>query len=328
MASYHLVRIFVPLPLLAALALALWTLVGSAPCSASGPLKIGVLQIEDVVPLYVAEQQDYYRREGVNVSLVPFLSALERDSALAAGAIDGAINDPIGAILFDQGRGLVQITSLGLGQTPAEGIFAILGAPGSTIRQVDDLKRVEIAVSSATIIDYVTERLLTKSGFTADEIRTIDVKKMPIRMQMLLSGAVQAATLPEPLASIAVGNGARVLISDDQADESLSQTVIVFRTAVLNERPDAVAAFFRAYRSGIEALNARPEHYRDLVVRIGRIPPDLAPHYPIPAYPLPQPFPRELYRPVMDWLSSRGLVETLPYETMVATDFLGDSAPR
>ena len=129
MASYHLVRIFVPLPLLAALALALWTLVGSAPCSASGPLKIGVLQIEDVVPLYVAEQQDYYRREGVNVSLVPFLSALERDSALAAGAIDGAINDPIGAILFDQGRGLVQITSLGLGQTPAEGIFAISAPP-------------------------------------------------------------------------------------------------------------------------------------------------------------------------------------------------------
>lgn len=328
MASFYFIRIFSPAPLLAGLTLALWTLIASTPCGATGPLKIGVLQIEDVVPLYVAQQQGYYRREGVEVSLIPFLSALERDSALAAGAIDGAINDPIGAILFDQGRGLVQITSLGLGRTPAEGIFAILAAPGSAIRQVDDLKHVEIAVSSATIIDYVTERLLIQSGFSTDEIRTIDVKKMPIRMQILLSGSVQAATLPEPLASIAVANGARALISDDQADESLSQTVIVFRTAVLTEHTDAVAAFFRAYRSGVEALNARPEHYRDLVVHIGRIPPDLAPHYPIPVYPLPQPFPRQLYQPVMDWLANRSLVKALPYETMVATDFFGDTAPR
>lgn len=326
MASLRSIRTFVAL--LAAVLPALWTLVSTVPCHGAGSLKIGVLQIEDVVPLYVARQHDYYRKEGVDVSLVPFLSALERDSALAAGAIDGAITDPIGAILFDQGRGLIRITSLGLGRTPAEGIFAILAAPGSAIHRIDDLRHVEIAVSTATIIDYVTERLLTSSGLAADDIRTIDVKKMPIRMQMLLSGAVQAATLPEPLASIAVGNGARILISDDHADASLSQTVLVFRTAVLTERPEDVAAFFRAYASGVAALNARPANYRDLVVQVGRIPPDLTPHYPIATYPLPRPFPRELYQPVMDWLSNRGLVEALPYETMVATDFLGDSAPR
>lgn len=326
MASFRFVR---PLAALLAAAMpALWALLGAVPCHGAEPLKIGVLQIEDVVPLYVARQHGYFRKEGVDVSLVPFLSALERDSALAAGAIDGAINDPIGAILFDQGRGLIQITSLGLGRTPAEGIFAILAAPGSAIYRIDELKGVEIAISSATIIDYVTERLLTDAGLAADEIRTVDVKKMPIRMQMLLSGAVQAATLPEPLASIAAGSGARIVTSDDRAEESLSQTVLVFRTAILTERPEDIASFFRAYRSGVETINGRPEDYRDLVARIGRIPADLAPRYPIPSYPPPQPFPRELYEPVMDWLANRGLVQQLPYETMVATGFLGDSASR
>lgn len=289
---------------------------------AEQPLRMGVLQIEDVVPFYLAEQQGFFQQQGIAVELVPFLSALERDSALAAEAIDGAINDPIGAILFDRGRSLLRITSLGLGQTPAEGPFAILAAPGSTIETVEDLKGVEVGVSRATIIEYVTERLLRRSGFAAEEIRTIDVKKMPIRMQMLLSGSIQAATLPEPLASIAVGGGARLLISDAQAEESLSQTVIVFRSAVLEQRRDDVAAFFRGYRRAVETLNEHPEDYRELFVTIGRIPADLASRYPIPRYPLPEPFPRALYEPVIDWLAERQLAPALTYETMVSTDFL------
>jgi ABC-type nitrate/sulfonate/bicarbonate transport system substrate-binding protein len=174
----------------------------SAPASA--PLKIGLLPIEDAVPFYVAEQEKMYAKENLQVELIPFQSALERDSALSAGAIDGAIDDPIGAILLDKGQGRLKITSICLGEKPAEGIFAILAAPGSGLKTVSDLKGVEIAVSNSTIIEYVTDRMLARQGFKAEEIKKIEVVKMPIRMQMLLSDAVKAATLPEPLASIAV----------------------------------------------------------------------------------------------------------------------------
>ncbi len=294
------------------------------PVLASEPIRIGLLLIEDSVPFYVAEQEDYYRREKLQVELIPFLSALERDSALAAGAIDGAISDPVGALLFDRGKGLLKITSLGLGQTPGEGVFAILAAPESGINSINDLKNKEIAVSSATIIEYVTDRMLAAKGFAPDEIRKIEVKQMPIRMQMLIAGSVQAATLPEPLASIAAGKGAHLLLSDGSADESLSQTVIVFRTEVLNSRKSEVAALFRAYRSGVEAINNNPEKYRPLFTEKGRIPPFLAQNYPIPTYPLPAPFDRALYEPVIRWLTAKNLVGTIPYESMVSTDFMTD----
>ena len=50
--------------------------------AAAESLKIGLLQIEDSVPFYVAEKEGFFNQENVRVELVPFLSALERDSAL------------------------------------------------------------------------------------------------------------------------------------------------------------------------------------------------------------------------------------------------------
>lgn len=297
-------------------------LAAAAPAPATEPLKIGLLPIEDSVPFYVAEQEKMFGRENLEVELIPFQSALERDSALAAAAIDGAIDDPIGAILFDKGRGRLKITATCLGENPGEGVFAILAAPGSGLRTVDDLKGVEIAVSSSTIIEYVTDRMLGRHGFTEGEIKKIEVVKMPIRLQMLLSGAVKAATLPEPLASIAVGKGARVLVRDDMGEESLSQTVIVFRSEIMTSRKAEVAAFFRAYSGAVQAIAANPEQYRGLFLDKGRIPPFLAKSYPIPRYPLPAPFSAALYEPIIDWLAAKQLVARLPYETMVAGDFL------
>jgi len=293
--------------------------------SASDPLKIGLLLIEDSVPFYVAEQEKFYQQQNINIELIPFLSAIERDSALAAGAIDGAIDDPVGAILFDRGRNILKITSLCLGEKPDEGVFAILAAPGSSITSINGLKNIEIAVSNATIIEYVTDRMLEQHGFRPDEIKKVEVKKMPIRMQMLLSGSVQAATLPEPLASIAAGKGATRLLDDSKSNTSLSQTVIVFRSQVLTNRKDEVSSFFQAYKKAVQAINADPEKYRNLLVEKGRIPPFMAASYPIPTYPLPAPFSEDLFMPVITWLSNKQLVEPLPYEKIVSTDFMNIS---
>ncbi len=292
----------------------------SAPASA--PLKIGLLPIEDAVPFYVAEQEKMYAKENLQVELIPFQSALERDSALSAGAIDGAIDDPIGAILLDKGQGRLKITSICLGEKPAEGIFAILAAPGSGLKTVSDLKGVEIAVSNSTIIEYVTDRMLARQGFKAEEIKKIEVVKMPIRMQMLLSDAVKAATLPEPLASIAVNKGARVLVNDATGEESLSQTIIVFRAETLKNQRSEIAAFFRAYKGAVQALNGDPEKFRTLFVDKGRIPQFLAKTYPIPVFPLPAPFSPSLFEPVMNWLTAKKLVAQIPYATMVVPDFM------
>ena len=302
------------------LVIIVWLL--SFPAAAADPLKIGLLLIEDSIPFWVAEQEGYFQKQGVEVQLIPFLSALERDSALAANAIDAAISDPVGAILFDKGTGRLKITSLGLGKTPAEGVFAILASAKSNITTIEQLKGVEIAVSNSTIIEYVTDKLLENQGFLPGEISKIEVKKMPIRMQMLLSNSVAAATLPEPLASIAEAKGAKVLLKDSSALQSLSQTVIIFRSEVLEKKKAAVQSFFAAYGDAVKSINSSPEKFRPLFLEKGRIPAFMADSYPIPVYPEPEPFSVDLYQPVIKWLVTKGFVDEIAYEEMVSQDFM------
>ncbi|MEM4698672.1 MAG: ABC transporter substrate-binding protein, partial [Acidilobaceae archaeon] len=96
-------------------------------------LRVGLLPIIDAIPFIVAEYEDLYAKYGLNVSIVMYGSARDRDAAFMAGLIDVALNDPITTlILADRGVN-VRIISLLLGEYPEDGLFYLLAPPGSTI---------------------------------------------------------------------------------------------------------------------------------------------------------------------------------------------------
>jgi NitT/TauT family transport system substrate-binding protein len=62
-------------------------------------MKVGAMPDEATLPYYVAEREGIFAAHGLNVTVVPFMSALERDSAFIAGEIDAGQNDPVGVRL-------------------------------------------------------------------------------------------------------------------------------------------------------------------------------------------------------------------------------------
>jgi len=275
-------------------------------------IRFGILPIEDTLPLFVAEQEGIFEENGLDVEIVNFQSALERDSALTAGEIDGVITDPLAVILLNNSGYNLKIVSIGLGMEPEEGVFAILSSPKSDINSVQDLEGRKIAISTNTIIEYVTDVMLEESNVTADKEA---VKSIPIRMQMLTENSIDAATLPEPLASLAVMKGAKLIKSDAEMDKSVSQTVIVFNGEFIEENKDSIDAFLEAYGEAVEKINNNPEIYRETFIEIARIPEPLTDKYQMPKYPAPQPFPEQFYNEVMEWALSKKLIEEqIPYE--------------
>ena len=290
--------------------------------SEDGKLKIGVLPILDVLPLYVAEQEGYFGSEGIEIELVPFASALERDAAFQADQIDGEVNDLISAVLLNKDQSRARVVRTAMRATPDTAMFAILAADGSGISRPSDLGNVEIAVSTNTVIEYIVDRLLVAEGLEQGDIATTAVPKIPVRLELLSQGTLKAACLPEPLASLAVAQGAHLVI-DDRSHPQYAQSVVTMSTKTLGRKPTTVKRFLAAYEKAVTVINEEPERFRALLTDKGRVPPPVQDTFTMPFFPPAGTPSGEEVDDVLQWMGEKGLVEgELSYDQLVSDSYL------
>jgi NitT/TauT family transport system substrate-binding protein len=270
-------------------------------------LKIAVLPIIDTLPLYVAKQEGLFAKHGVNVEFVPVASAPERDQILAAGQADGTINETLSVMLFNKASVQMQVVRYALRPTAGHGHFFIIASSQSGITSVDGLKGVEIGVSQGTVIEYVTERLLQAEGFSADEIKTIAVPKIPDRMALLASGELKAGVMPDPLASLVVGQGG-VIVADDSNHPEYGFSVISFRKAVIDENPQAVEAFLAAIEEATALVNADPAKYKNVLSEQNLVPAPLLDIYQPPVFPVAGVPSETEWLDALNWLQDKGML--------------------
>ena len=270
-------------------------------------LKIAVLPIIDTLPMYVAQQEGLFAKHGVNVEFIPVASAPERDQLLAAGQADGTINETLAVMLFNKDSVQMQAVRYALRPTEGHGHFFILASAKSGITTPDGLKGVEIGVSQGTVIEYVTDRLLEAQGFTADEIKTIAVPKIPDRMALLASGELKAGVLPDPLASLAVGQGA-VIVADDSKHPEYGFSVISFRKEVIDTKTEAVKGFLAAIEEATQLVNADPAKYKNVLSDQKIVPPPLLDKYQAPVFPAAGVPTEAEWKDALAWAKEKGML--------------------
>jgi NitT/TauT family transport system substrate-binding protein len=285
-------------------------------------MRIGVLPITDVVPFYIAEQQGYFLKQGLNIELVPAGSAAERDQMLLTGQIDGQLNDLVSTVLLNAQGPKIKIARVARIAFKNAPEYWILTPKDSPIKTAQDLKGKEIAISQNSVIEYVTQRLLEREGLTAADIKTTNVPSIPTRLQLVQQNQVAAATLPDPLASLAILQGARIIVDDSKYTE-YSMSVISFRTDVLAQRAGEVRKLLVAYDQAIADIRAKPDQFRNTLIERGRVPDQLKDHYQFPPFPDPAIPSKAQWDDVVKWATERGLVKSaVSYESSVDSGFV------
>jgi len=149
---------------------------------------------------------------------------------------------------------------------------------------------------------------------------------------MLMSGQIQAACLPDPLAAFAEHQGAR-LILDDTGDLNVSQTVIILTESSiasnpagitrLASNPAGITRLLEAYSRAVETINADPDAFRDLLVEMARVPEPIKDTYAVDHFPAPQVPTREQVEAVIKWMEDKNLLSlSLTYEDIVTDEFV------
>ncbi len=175
-------------------------------CLYAGEFRVGVMPAKESLPFYAEEKLGIFKKHGIDLVIVPFRSALERDSAFVAGKIDGAINDIVGTILLTQSGRNIKIMRAMAKPSKEYPVFKMMKASG-------DAGKKDAAVSYNTVIEYVTDRIMEKNSLKGT-LKKTEIKSVPLRMQLLLDGKVGYATLAEPLGTYAGMKGASEIYTD------------------------------------------------------------------------------------------------------------------
>ena len=274
-------------------------------------IRIGTLATQDSLPLWVAEDKGYFAKAGVTeVKIIPFQSAVECQAAFTAGAVDALMTDLIVSSNLRASGTKVIIPTVMLGANTAQGRFAIVGAPGTAFKSLADLKGVPVGASSPTITEYILDKLMDEAGVAATDVKTEDVKKMPVRFQLLMAGQLKAASLPEPFVSLAEQQGAYIVPGGDdtKAKANLSQTVLCVN-ATFAHSPQGAAALkdvLSAWDSAVTDINAAPDSFRTTLVTKANLPAPLAKTYSVSNYPKAAPPAAADIQRVLDWMKQKG----------------------
>lgn len=279
-------------------------------------LHLGVMPTLDGLPFVVAKKQGIYDSLGLEVNLVRFQSATDRDAAFQSGQIDGAITDyPSAAVLQSRHTALRVVMK-------NDGYFCFIVSKQSGINKREQLTQRNIAVSRNTVAEYATDRLLDKVGISATHVNKPEIGQIPLRLQMLQYGQIDASFLPDPFASIAMSNGHKSLISTRELD--INFTCTAFSQTALNEKSEEVDLLIKGYNLGVEYLRTHPlKEWKQLLIEEIGVPETLTGLLALPPYqPATRPSAKDIANAV-NWLKAQGRIpDTYQGDHLVDTTFI------
>ena len=274
-------------------------------------LTIGLMPDTDSIPFIIAAERGYFAEEGVEVELVPFKSAMERDAALQSGNLDGAVSDLLAVIFARSGGFSMHAVSY------TDGNYNLVAGGNAGISAAADLHGKEIAISRNTIIEYVTDEILSVNGMEEQDVSKVVVPQIPVRLEMLQSGNLAAAVLPEPMASVAVASGSRYVTGSGDLD--INPGVIVFTNSSINEKAQSIRAMYRAYNKAVKYLNDTPRaEYIDLVMEKSGFPAPARDALELKPYRSPGLPAEKDVEEAVHWVKSKDLGRDYRYDDLVS----------
>ena len=279
---------------------------GAGTASATTKIVVGTLATEDILPCWVAQEEGLFANENLDAEIAVFQSASELIAAVSSGSVDFAMTDPMVTTSLYASGADVQIRWVTLGADASQGRFGIMTADPD-IKSLTDLAGVPVGVGSNTILEYVMDTLFERAGVAADQVKTEELQKLPVRYQAMAAGTVKAAALPASLLALGEASGFTV-VADDTTGNNVSQSVMISCKNAIST--DTVNAFARAWDAAVARINANPDSYRALLAQKASLPESIAQTYAVSSYPAAELPEQHMIDAVLTWMANKGYLAT------------------
>ncbi|MFF3374146.1 ABC transporter substrate-binding protein [Streptomyces sp. NPDC002680] len=279
------------------------TVVGAAGCGSSDPadsgssssggsgttkVKVGIIPIVDVAPLYLGQKQGFFSSRGIELEMV---------SAQGGAAI-------IPGVVSDQFQfGFSNTTSLMIAQVKGVPIKSVVNGAASNgkvggdvtgvavkkdsaVKSAKDLAGRTVAVNTLKNIGDTTVRESVRlAGGDPSKVKFVEIPfdQMPAALD---GGRVDAAWMGEPAMTVAKAQGARVVASPfAETDPKLTVATYFTSTQLTKRKPDLVKKFAEAMSESLRYATDHPDEARQILTTYTKISGDVLTKLTLPNWP-------------------------------------------
>jgi NitT/TauT family transport system substrate-binding protein len=286
---------------------------GGGDSSGTQTLKVGVIPIADVAPLYVGIDKGFFKEE--NLKIEPQLA--EGGAAITPAVVSGdfqiGFSNTISLLIAASKDLPVEIISQGVlgGKDESEAWADLLVLKDGGIDDGKDLEGKTIAVNTLNNICEVTIKAsLEPEGVDVDKLKFTEVP-FPDMNAALEQKRVDGACVVEPFVSQGTAGKAKG-IDPFYVRTAPDLTVATYFTTkqYAEENADTVDRFVRAINKSLEYSQAHPDEVRKVLLDYTEIPPEAAEAIKLPIWRT------DLNEPTIEKLSALskkyGLIEEEP----------------
>jgi NitT/TauT family transport system substrate-binding protein len=263
---------------------------GSGKGSGSGTttLKVGVIPIVDVAPLYLGQEKGFYSKRGIKLEL----TTAQGGAAIVPGVVSGQFQfgfSNMTSLMIAQTNNVpVKAVVNGASSTGVEGedFGALTVKKGSAIKTAKDLEGKKVAVNTLKNINETAVReSVRKAGGDPDKVKFVELAfdQMPAALD---KGQIDAAMVVEPaLATIKGQGGSEIASSLVDVAKGLTVAMYFTSTQYAQQNPELVKKFQEATAESLAYASEHPDEVREIVTTYTKIPAATLEKVTLPKWP-------------------------------------------
>jgi NitT/TauT family transport system substrate-binding protein len=250
-------------------------------------LKVGVIPIADVAPLYLGMKKGFFKEE--NLEIQPQLA--EGGAAIVPSVVSGDYQfgfSNVTSLVIASSKNLpIQIVSQGVlaGTGPDDAWDGVVVPKGSDIKEPADFEGKSVAVNTLNNIGpLVMNESMEKAGADYTKIKYVEVP-FPEMNAALEAGRVDAAWEVEPAFSGGKAAGGKAIMHpyEETAPNLTVATYFATKDYIAKNR-DVVDRFKRAIEKSLDYASQNPDDVREVIGTYTEIPPEVLEKITLPQW--------------------------------------------
>ena len=217
----------------------------------SASLRVAVTPTLDCLPLYVAQAEGMFERQGVSVSLYPYNAHMDCDTAFQSGWVDAMTSDLVRTeYLKSKGISLRYLTATDLH-------WQLLSDHKAKVKRLSQLEHKMIAMTRYSTTAMLADELVDTTKMTNEYVFRIQVNDINVRFKMLQTHVMDVLFLPEPFATAARALKSELLYDTQWNDVCMGALVV--REDVMGDtlHQRQTEGLLKAYNEACDTINSR-----------------------------------------------------------------------